>query len=622
MSSPAANKRRLSWESARPFVALFVAGCLLMGLILWLLYRQDLGYRREVIGTERRAEINLLHHTFFEKLHSLVLDLMLLASHQEIQDFWDHPDPETRRRLVFEFKIFVKIKKVYHQARLLAADGRELVRVDLRDGRVVVVPPEQLQDKSSRYYFIDTMRLEPGQIFISPFDLNVEHGRIELPHRPMLRAGTPILDRQGRKRGMVILNLLGRTLLETFEQVQRRRDERLLLLNRQGYLLYSPWKQDNWAFMFSERKERTFARRFPTAWPKIASQERGQFYDRDGLFTFATVNAPQVVRFLSRPLGSPVGTPAPARRLRSWKIVFWVPAEMLARQRQRVSYKYLLLYLLAVLLMAAAGWVGARAYREHLRAQSQMLKAIQAAREAHRVKSEFLTTMSHELHTPLNAIQGFTELLGDVSQECNDQTRREYLGYISQSSKRLLEMVNTILELSSLESGKVKAEKAPVELATVLGECLAVARHKAPGKEQHLELVGDPSLEGAMIMTDPDKLRRVLGILLENAVEFTPAGGHIELSYRRQGDELLICVKDDGAGIKADDLERIFDNFVQADSSLTRQHEGSGLGLTLARRLVELMGGRIWAESAGENQGSRFCFTLPLETAQLSPRPE
>jgi signal transduction histidine kinase len=239
----------------------------------------------------------------------------------------------------------------------------------------------------------------------------------------------------------------------------------------------------------------------------------------------------------------------------------------------------------------------------------------QLAESASRAKSAFLANMSHELRTPLNHIIGFTELVASQQLGTLNETQQEYLGDSLTSSRHLLSLLNDLLDLSKIEAGKVKLELAPVELQPLLKESLNVIAEKAvAGGIEIVIRTGDlPS----SINVDGRRIRQILFNLLSNAVKFTPEGGRITLTARQLADEtghpkIQISVTDTGIGIEQADRERIFQPFEQAETQAHRKHAGTGLGLSLSRELVQMHGGRIWAESAGPGHGATFRFELPL----------
>jgi signal transduction histidine kinase/CheY-like chemotaxis protein len=227
--------------------------------------------------------------------------------------------------------------------------------------------------------------------------------------------------------------------------------------------------------------------------------------------------------------------------------------------------------------------------------------------EATRLKSEFLANMSHELRTPLNAIIGFSELMLDGGED-DPETRALYLGTIHSSGTHLLALINDILDLSKVEAGKMELHPEPFDVEELIGQTLATVEPLA----QRKEIVLNASAAGAgQIIADPGRVKQVLLNLLSNAIKFTPEGGRVGVEASRVPDGVQLTVIDTGIGIAPEDQERVFAEFQQVDGSASRQHEGTGLGLALTRRFVEMHGGRIWLESV-LGEGSKFHVLLPV----------
>ncbi len=227
---------------------------------------------------------------------------------------------------------------------------------------------------------------------------------------------------------------------------------------------------------------------------------------------------------------------------------------------------------------------------------------------ANNLKSEFLANMSHELRTPLNAVIGFSELLLDPGYGPLTGNQREYVADILSSGRHLLELINDILDLSKIEAGKMRLALDEFDLPQAVEEAMMTLRVDASRKEIAMEARLNPDL--SLVVADRGKVKQILTNLLSNAVKFTPAGGRVALSAAREGDLLRVSVEDTGIGIRPEDQEKIFAAFIQVDGSYARKYQGTGLGLTLVKRFVELHGGTI-SVSSRVGEGSIFTFLLP-----------
>ena len=245
-------------------------------------------------------------------------------------------------------------------------------------------------------------------------------------------------------------------------------------------------------------------------------------------------------------------------------------------------------------------------HREEAARREQMARL--EAEAANKAKDEFLAIVSHELRTPLGAILIWTQLLRQEAVDADTVARA--LGIIERSTKSLAQLLDDLLDVSRIVSGKIRLEARPVDLPSVLQVAVEAAQPAAEQKGVTIE----SSLERPLIPVsgDPGRLQQIAGNLLSNAIKFTPGGGRIHVRLERAGPQARIQVIDTGMGIRPDFLPYIFEHFRQADTTSTRENRGLGLGLAIARHLVELHGGAIEAESAGEGQGASFTITLPL----------
>jgi signal transduction histidine kinase len=228
---------------------------------------------------------------------------------------------------------------------------------------------------------------------------------------------------------------------------------------------------------------------------------------------------------------------------------------------------------------------------------------------ASRHKSEFLANMSHELRTPLNAVIGFSEVLIQRMFGALNDKQEEYLKDIYASGQHLLSLINDILDLSKIEAGRMELAPAPFHLPSALENAVTLVRERAGRHGIALQVDINPRL--GEVVGDERKVKQVLLNLLSNAVKFTPEGGRMSLKAVLTNGLVEISVSDTGIGIAPEDQAAIFEEFRQVGSDETRKQEGTGLGLTLAKKFVELHGGRLWVESE-LGRGSTFTFTLPV----------
>jgi signal transduction histidine kinase len=251
------------------------------------------------------------------------------------------------------------------------------------------------------------------------------------------------------------------------------------------------------------------------------------------------------------------------------------------------------------------------------RERNQFLESEQAARasaeKANRLKDEFLAMVSHELRTPLNAVLGWADMLRNGSLDVVRSRRAVHAIY--DSAKRQAHLIDELLDVSRIISGKLHLERGAVDLQEIVRSAVEVVQPSAYAK--HIDIVSDIDPTVGPFEGDGTRLQQIVWNLLANAVKFTPERGALFLTLRRDSSAVEIAVSDTGIGIPADFLPSVFEAFRQADASSTRRHSGLGLGLSIVKHLVEAHGGSVTADSPGEGRGSTFTVRLPIAAAQM-----
>jgi PAS domain S-box-containing protein len=662
-------------------------------------------------------------------LATIVDDLEVLANLPDLQTLLSIDNQVTRQSLALDYLSFSHAKKIYDQLRYLDEKGQEIVRVNFNHQEPRIIPDKDLQNKAHRYYFTETMRLEQGQIYISPLDLNIEQGKVELPYKPMIRFATPVFDRSGKKRGIVIINYLAQFLLNAFKQTHSSDNVKTMLVNADGYWLSAPDPADEWGFMFNNQKR--FSNRYPEAWHEISQQEKGAFSIQNNLFVFDTVYPLKHMDIHKKtPLVNKTGF---------WKVVFMIPYStqfsFWLKEHQRIAFlvslfllilgiaewKILLLSLnrrqaeqnlaasearqRAIIenepecikivdaqgrlqLMNHAGlqmieadsfeqvqganvldliapeyqrdyaelhrrvlageymqmeyeiiglkggrcWLETRAVpmqdsngdwihlavtrdiSERKHADMELRQAKETADQANQAKSEFLANMSHEIRTPMNAILGFSDILAELVQ---DSAQRYYLNAIKTSGKTLLQLINDILDLSKIEAGKLELHSCQLEINAVFTDLSLIFTQKMAENDISFVVKIADNLP-QYVLLDETRLRQVLLNIVGNAVKFTHEGFiHINVACESTNSservDLRIDIEDSGIGIPPEQLDAIFSAFTQQKNQSAR-YGGTGLGLTICKRLIEMMGGTI---SVRSQVGKGSCFSIALPEVEI-----
>jgi signal transduction histidine kinase len=235
------------------------------------------------------------------------------------------------------------------------------------------------------------------------------------------------------------------------------------------------------------------------------------------------------------------------------------------------------------------------------------------AERLNQLKSEFIASVSHELRTPLHTIIGFAELLGEEGVGSLNEKQKRFVHHIQTDSEHLLGLINDVLDLSRIEAGGLVVRTEALPLQTAIVEAVNAIRPQASGKQV---VVREGWIPDTSVIADPLRLRQILYNLLSNGVKFTDPGGEVVVTATVDEDFAQITVADTGLGISSEECGRIFDKFYQVGYTTTGVRQGTGLGLTICKQLVEIQCGRIWVESE-PGKGSRFHFTLPALPAVI-----
>lgn len=245
---------------------------------------------------------------------------------------------------------------------------------------------------------------------------------------------------------------------------------------------------------------------------------------------------------------------------------------------------------------------------ERKRAEEKSAKLYQEAKEASRLKDEFLATLSHELRTPLNSILGWARMLRTNSLD--EKSFSKALETIERNARSQSQLIEDLLDVSRIITGKLRLDVHPIDIASVIEIAVESVRPSADNKSIGLQIVLDP--RAGFISGDAERLQQAIWNLLSNAIKFTPGGGRIQIQLERLDSHIEVVVSDTGKGISSEFLPYVFERFLQADASKSRKYGGLGLGLALTRHIVELHGGTIHAYSAGEEKGATFTVKLPF----------
>jgi signal transduction histidine kinase len=579
---------------------LCVAAALLAALLAW--YYLDRQSERSALQQEEVKGVYEAASGLSAFLYEATGDLLFLADQSRL--FMQ--TPASNDAFAELAKRIVTVRRSYDQVRFIDLQGQELVRINYEDGVARRVPEAELQNKSARPYFEKTINLSRGEVYVSVFDLNVERGEIQRPFRPVIRFSTPIYDSAGNKTGMLIINYLGDKLLQRLSSFDRQRQSRLMLVNAQGYWLYSDTLADRWGFQLPHR--RNIAEDYPE-WESMATRAFGQVFDDKGLLTHIQVGELEASdqEWLEK------YTPAGGTRLifaeQPWQLVSVAEPELLYSE-SAVHARYatlVLVVLLIALIPVSILWgrkhaqsladgatikANLRSLQESEAETSRLLRQNRAITEQlFKTQEEERRFIAHELHDEfgqwLTAIQLKARLIGRLVGDKDPQIRahiRDISEYARQIHIGIREMINTLRPVMLQELG--------------LQECLRmlVSRWQARYPEMQCEL------DFACVLCEANEsssvtIYRVVQESLNNIAKYADAR-HVTIRLDQEGsrdapERLVLCIDDDGVG-------------------MDMAHPIEGMGLANMAERVASTGGELRIDSA-PGKGMHITATFPIK---------
>jgi|LGOV01.1.fsa_nt_gb diguanylate cyclase (GGDEF)-like protein len=336
------------------FIRIFLlTGAILTGVITILYNLESHDFLKRTQLQEQHA-VDVVRQIVSGKFSTIISDISFLSQQNELHTYLESADLNVKRACAEEYSALINARGIYDQIRFIDLDGNETVRVNYVEGQAVVVADEQLQNKRGRYYFDDTLSLDAGQVFVSPFDLNMEQGAIELPLKPMIRFGAPVFDKHGNKRGVVILNYLGQNLLDELISADRLLYGKMLLLNLDGYWLRGLSVDDEWGFMYAKDKQRTFKDEFPQEWQQLNGELSGQLVTQHGLFSYSTIYP--ILDEVHSGTSCSLGIGKEASCDYCWILMAYIPADVLFAHSGKLLVRLAVLAILLFLLATLPSW--------------------------------------------------------------------------------------------------------------------------------------------------------------------------------------------------------------------------------------------------------------------------
>jgi signal transduction histidine kinase len=563
----------------RRALLIFLPAALVTGGVVLALYYQDRANER-ILYEQAGAHLVDLHADIIAReLRAVESDLLYLANQKPLADFLSN-GRTSKAELEDEYVLFCRQKAVYDQIRYLDDTGQERIRVNYDNGKPAAVAEKELQPKGDRYYFTQTMDLERGEVFVSPFDLNMEHGEIEQPLKPVIRFATPVFDRDGAKCGIVILNYLGAALIGKLSQVSVSFPGQAQLLNADGYFLMGATPSDEWGFMFGNK--RTFATYHADEWRRIAEVERGQFHSAQGLFTFRAL-APGA----KRKQAAPAGTTDPDAADAGLIVVSHVPPDVLTERTTLLVHRLLLLYGVVLLLLLGLAWylgyVGAlrREHERQLADSEGRLRSLSA--QLITAQEEERRNIARDLHDEMGQVVTAMTLALQRAAHAADIDKKNDL--IANSLKGAERLLHTIHEVAARVRPPLLDD---LGLKDAVQSYLSDYEHRS-GVAVRTDLRFECSDVPAIVS---ENVYRILQEALTNVSKHARAT-EVNVELHVSPRHATLIVRDDGAGFDLTSLD------------------GKRLGILGMRERAELLDG-TFAVQAEPGKGTEVRVTLPI----------
>ncbi|MFQ5587324.1 MAG: PAS domain S-box protein, partial [Nitrospiria bacterium] len=338
----------------------FIPAALLAGLVLLAFHSLKVDEDLTVHQSTERVHLNTIATEIIRDFKGFIIDLNLLSSHYELTRYLESDGQDAVDALTQEFLAFAKAKPAINQIRVIDLEGRERIRINSDGGQGRIVPAAALQDKSHRYYFEEIKNLSPDTLYLSPIDLNMEHGQMEFPPRPVTRLGKPLFDSKGQRRGLLVLNMSAEQLIAEMSAPNTLwPTEDYWLIGSNDYWITKPLGASKWQFIHQSDRLIRFKEIYPEIWQQINLENSGQFFSKEGLITFKALEADrQLTHLLKNSTGSPppfkVNTGAKPVR---WKILSILPKSVLFEKSSREAEEYLLYYGLISFILGIGAFI-------------------------------------------------------------------------------------------------------------------------------------------------------------------------------------------------------------------------------------------------------------------------
>ena len=548
-------------------VIVAVALLLILGMTSFVYWRESSNQRNALIKSEHNR-VQVMQQYMYTVMDLVKSDLITLANREEFADYFSTNDEEHIKDLTYEYLALSIEKGIYDQIRYIDENGMERVRINYNGGRPSIVANDNLQNKIKRYYFSETIKLNKGEIYISPLDLNIEGDSIEMPIKPMLRLATPIFDSNGNRKGVVVINYLAENLLNEINRFYLEDEGQLTLYNQNGYWLKGFNAKDEWGFMYPDRRNKTVEKTHPRIWENSTGQDE-QFEIENGLVTYIKIYPLDIGDTSSDQLGKPLQSDT-----YYWTLMSFVDEKNIAGQAKSILKNFLFLDAVLLLIISFLGWKLCRAIERRNLAE----KNIHNLNDLLKVINKMIR---HDILGKLTGIR--MALRGSKMTESNEM--------IKDAFEHTLSSIEMISQMKELEGAIGSNERKLFTLSTLFEQI---------AKEQNMKIdrLGDSTIEAD----------EGLSSTFENIIRNAKMHGGVDRIHVQISDSESACtivITDEGKGIPENIHQKIFeDGFKYGETGNT------GLGLYIVKKTIERYGGTIYVEN-NQPMGTKFVISIP-----------
>ncbi|MCB1305105.1 MAG: sensor histidine kinase, partial [Leptospiraceae bacterium] len=586
--------------------------------LVWIILVGSLAYLVQLQSFEARSRERLLDASAIsnshisENIYNSARILFRLRKDPTIQRAVSRNGGPFRAQFSSRMEEFARNYPEIIKIRWMDESGMERIRINQYDGNIQVLSPGMLQDKSGRYFFWDALKTPFDSLYVSPLDLNVEHGKVQVPHRPVLRIGVRVKDHENLDAGVLLINVDARPILERLQKFRERADLELHFINPQGFWMLGTDESKSWGEDLN-RPEMSFAREHPEVWTSMQSKPTGELLAGDGLWLYSAYNPDMILLTDVRSLEVP-----------RWRIAIRIPAVIVAGLHWPSLWRSLLgmAFLAIAVLFIDHGQLRLRRLRRQAEARERTTHDELLKSERLSSLGRIVSGLAHEINTPLGAARLTSTTIRDHCKELSLEVRNptdmpQNIAFILEGNSMIVDCLDQASRLiqtfKQLSADRETVQVREFDLEELIENLLQIL-HPRIRHSGHRVQVSIP--EKIRITSYPGPLGQILQNLIANALDhaFTIPGGTIQVEGIRRKGQIQITVQDNGVGIPSELLDQVFEPFL----TTMRGQGGTGLGLSISKELVEgILGGDLSVESQSD-RGSRFTVQFPERIRNIS----